>query len=204
MTEEEARAWIRATFGVSRETTLLTFAAMVVREASNQNLVSASSLDALWARHIVDSAQLIPLAAQYPGDWIDVGSGAGFPGVVAAVLSDRQVTLIEPRRKRASFLTDVVDALNLADRVSVIASKVETYRGSAAVISARAVAALPELLTSSAHLSTTKTLWLLPKGARALEEVAAAQPTWHGVFHVEQSVTEPSSRIIIAKGVARR
>ncbi|MBX9730982.1 MAG: 16S rRNA (guanine(527)-N(7))-methyltransferase RsmG [Sphingomonas sp.] len=204
MTEDDARAWIRTHFDVSRETLLATFAALITTEAGLQNLVSASSLGALWSRHIVDSAQLIPLAANHPGAWIDIGSGAGFPGLVVAALSDRSVTLIEPRRKRAQFLEAAVDTLGLSNQVTVVTARAEQFRGTGAVISARAVAALPDLLASGAHLSTTKTLWLLPKGPHALEEVEAARRTWHGTFHVEQSITEPSSLIITAKGVARR
>lgn len=204
MTEDDAREWIRTHFDVSRETLLASFADLVTAEAGLQNLVSASSLDALWSRHIVDSAQLIPLAVKHSGPWIDIGSGAGFPGLVVAVLSDRPVTLIEPRRKRAQFLEAAVDTLGLSNQVTVVTARAEQYRGAGAVISARAVAALPELLASGAHLSTTKTLWLLPKGPRASEEVEAARRTWHGSFHVEQSITEPSSLIITAKGIARR
>ncbi|OYY71943.1 16S rRNA (guanine(527)-N(7))-methyltransferase RsmG [Sphingomonas sp. 28-63-12] len=204
MTEDEARRWINACFDVSRETLLVELTALIVAEAANQNLVSASSLESLWTRHIVDSAQLIPLAARHPGSWIDIGSGAGFPGLVVAILTDRPVTLIEPRRKRAQFLERAVAVLQLGARVTVVAARAEQYQAKAAVISARAVSAVPELLTSAAHLSTTKSLWLLPKGPRALEEVEAARRTWHGSFHVEQSITEASSLIITAKGVARR
>ena len=163
-----------------------------------------ASLDHIWSRHIVDSAQLIPLAARDPGAWTDIGSGAGFPGLVVGILTDRPMTLIEPRRKRATFLEETVARLGLAPRISVAAVRAEQYRGKVAVISARAVASLPALLETGAHLSTTKTLWILPKGGHAHEEVAAAQQTWHGTFHVEQSITDPASLIITAKGVARR
>jgi len=204
VTDDEARGWIRERFDVPRGTLLQAFIGLVTAESRHQNLVSANSLAAIWPRHIVDSAQLIPLAAEHPGLWTDIGSGAGFPGMVIAILTDRIVTLIEPRRKRAAFLTDAVMALGLGDRVTILARRAEVCTGTAAVLSARAVSPIPELLASAVHLSTTKTLWLLPKGARALEEVEAARQTWHGMFHVEHSVTEPTSLIITAKGVARR
>lgn len=204
MTEAEARRSIAATFGVSRETMLARFIELVKEESARQNLVSAASLATMWRRHILDSAQLVPLAQQIPGRWIDIGTGAGFPGMVVAAITDRPVTLIEPRRKRADFLAGVAAALGLSDRVEVIASRAEQHRGKAAVVSARAVAPLTALLDAGVHLSTRNTLWLLPKGARALEEVAIARQTWHGVFHVEHSMTEPGSLIITAKGVARR
>lgn len=204
MTEDEALGWIRAHVDVSRGTLLHQFVDLVVDEATRQNLVSTASLKQIWARHIVDSAQLIPLADSTLGAWIDIGTGAGFPGLVVAILINGPVVLIEPRRMRSTFLQRAVTALGLEQRVTVIGMRAEAYRGKADVISARAVAALPELLASTAHLSTAKTQWILPKGSRAHEEVAAARHSWHGVFHVEQSITDPQSLIITAKGVSRR
>ncbi len=204
MTEAEAREWIDAQFGVSRGTLVARFAAALVAESARQNLVSQASLQTVWRRHIVDSAQLLEHAASSPGDWIDIGTGAGFPGLIVALLSDRSMMLVEPRKKRAAFLAEMVESLGVGKRVEVLPVRIETVRAKAAVISARAVAALPELLASAAHLSSAKTIWLLPKGQSAPEEVAAARLTWHGMFHVEQSITQDTSRIIIAKGVARR
>lgn len=205
MTEGEARTWIATRYGVPRETLLAAFADMVIAESAEQNLVSASSLASLWHRHIVDSAQLLDWD-DGAGDtlWVDIGTGAGFPGMVVALLTERPVMLIEPRRRRADFLQRAVDALGVAVRITIAASRVEQVVASAGVISARAVAALPELLGSAAHLATKDTIWLLPKGRRAREEVAAARQTWHGVFHVEQSITETGSLIVKAKGVSRR
>lgn len=174
---------------------------MVRDEANAQNLVSRATLDQLWFRHVMDSAQLLALADQAPGPWLDVGSGAGFPGMVIAILSTRAVALVEPRRKRADFLQRVVDALALHDRVTVHCARIEAVAARAAVISARAVSALPALLAATHHVARRDGLWLLPKGKTALEEVEAAQRSWHGVFHVEQSLTEPGSLIVVAKGV---
>ena len=204
MDEVAARQWVADHFDVSRETRCADFVEMVREEASHQNLVSGASLGEVWYRHIVDSAQLIPLARHAPGLWIDVGTGAGFPGMVIAILTDRPVHLIEPRKRRADFLRRSVERLGLNGRVVTIADRAERHEEKAAVISARAVAPLPELLAAAAHLSTAKTLWLLPKGVKAREEVEAARGTWHGVFHVEQSLTEQRSLIVTAKGVARR
>ncbi len=204
MTEDEALAWIRAHVDVSCGTLLRRFVDLIIEESTRQNLISATSLNHIWARHVVDSAQLIDFGQSSPGKWIDIGTGAGFPGIVTAILTDRLVVLIEPRRKRAEFLQNAVSALGLEGRVTVIPARAESYRGSADVISARAVAALTDILAVGAHLSTAKTQWILPKGPRALEEVAAARHSWHGVFHVEQSITDPQSLIITAKGVSRR
>lgn len=207
MTEEEARGWIRARFDVSRETLLDRYAAMLRAEAENQNLVARSTLDALWSRHLVDSAQLVPLTeAAPPGVWLDVGSGAGLPGIVAAILSDRAVVLAEPRSRRVAFLRDVAEALEIASRVHVHPAKVESYRPTepVAIVSARAVAELSQLFVSTAPCTDLSTIWVLPKGRNAQSEVAAAQAAWQGVFHVEPSLTQAESGIVVAQGVRRK
>lgn len=212
MTEDEARHWIRDQFGVSRETAIASFVDLVVTESAQQNLVSRTSLESIWFRHVVDSAQLLGLlsgpsagkAAASNGLWVDIGTGAGFPGMIVALLTDRPVMLVEPRRKRADFLATAAEHLYLGRRVDVQCRRVEQVVGAAAVISARAVAALPELLAAAYHLNRKETIWLLPKGVNALEEVEAARRTWHGSFHVEQSITQPGSLVVIAMGVLRR
>jgi 16S rRNA (guanine527-N7)-methyltransferase len=207
MNEDAARSWIRDRFGVSRETLLDRYAVLLQKEAQNQNLIAASTLDTLWSRHFVDSAQLIPLTTDAPrGAWVDVGSGAGLPGVVAAILLDRPVALVEPRARRAAFLTAVAIELGLASRITVQPSKIENYRPTnrAAIISARAVAQLTQLLESTVHCTDSSTIWVLPKGMNAQLEVEAAQHAWQGVFHVEPSITQPDSGIVVARGVRPR
>jgi 16S rRNA (guanine527-N7)-methyltransferase len=189
---------------VSRETfeKIEAYAALLKEEAQRQNLVSASTLDRLWDRHILDSAQLVRFEP-YPGaSWVDVGSGAGLPGIVIACLVGGPVTLIEPRRLRAEFLHKVCESLQL--RATVCAGKAERAQGTYDVITARAVANLSELLKISAHLSTRNSLWVLPKGQSADRELAEAQQAWQGAFHVERSATNPESRIVVATGVRAR
>ena len=189
---------------VSRETfeKIEAYAALLKEEAQRQNLVSASTLDRLWDRHILDSAQLARFEP-YPGaSWVDVGSGAGLPGIVIACLVGGPVTLIEPRRLRAEFLHKVCESLQL--RATVWAGKAERAQGTYDVITARAVANLSELLKISAHLSTRNSLWVLPKGRSADRELAEAQQAWQGAFHVERSATNPESRIVVATGVRAR
>ncbi|MES2046288.1 MAG: 16S rRNA (guanine(527)-N(7))-methyltransferase RsmG [Pseudomonadota bacterium] len=204
MTEEEAQCWIADRHGSAGVERMMRLAALVRDEASRQNLIAPSTLDEMWARHIVDSAQLIPFADAYPGNWLDIGTGAGFPGLVVAALTERPIWLVEPRKRRADFLSACCDALGVASRTTVVTGKVERAHVQAAVISARAVASLWELLGAAQHCSTWNTLWLLPKGRSAREEIASAQQSWHGAFHVEHSVTDPESLIVIAKEVTRR
>lgn len=207
MTEEEARQWVRERFGVSRETMLEQFGVILVAEAEHQNLIARSTLDALWSRHLTDSAQLVPLAENAAdGVWLDVGSGAGLPGLVVALLTDRPIVLVEPRAKRVQFLRDAATQLGIADRVTVIGSKVESYRPAApvAVVSARAVAELSTLLLSTVHSTDSSTVWLLPKGRSAQSEVDAARAKWQGRFHVEPSITQPDSGIVVATQIGAR
>ena len=189
---------------VSRETVekLEAYAALLREEAQRQNLVSSSTLDQLWDRHIVDSAQLVRLEPHPGASWVDIGSGAGLPGIVIACLVEGPVTLIEPRRLRADFLHRVCESLRIS--ATVVAAKVERAEGSYDVLTARAVANLMQLLKISAHLSTRKSLWVLPKGRSAEAELAEAQHSWQGEFHVEQSVTDADSQIVVATGVRAR
>lgn len=204
MTEEEAKAWLAA-LGVSRETLLRleAYRDLVVGETARHNLVSASSIPHFWARHIVDSAQLLPLAHAAPsGPWLDLGSGAGMPGLVIAMLDPRPVVLVEERRLRANFLERVKASLGL-DHVSVIGQRIERVAPfGAAVISARAFAPLEKLLGLAQAFAQKNTLWLLPKGRTAAEELAKTRGAWQGVFHVEPSVTSDDASIIVATGVA--
>jgi len=189
---------------VSRETfeRLEAYAAMLREESGRQNLVSASTLDQLWDRHILDSAQLVRFEPHRGASWADIGSGAGLPGIVIACLVEGPVTLIEPRRLRAEFLHKVAESLTLD--AWIVSSKAERVEGPYDVITARAVASLGALLRISQHLSTGKTVWALPKGRSAQSELVEAQRAWQGAFHVEQSVTDPESSIVVATGVRAR
>jgi 16S rRNA (guanine527-N7)-methyltransferase len=189
---------------VSRETfdKLEAYAAMLREENERQNLVSASTLEQLWERHILDSAQLVRFEPHHGASWADIGSGAGLPGIVIACLVEGPVTLIEPRRLRAGFLHKVAESLTLD--ASIVSSKAERVAGRYDVITARAVASLGALLRISQHLSTGKTVWALPKGRSAQSELVEAQRAWQGAFHVEQSVTDPDSHIVVATGVRAR
>lgn len=173
---------------------------MLTEEAQRQNLVSASTLDALWERHILDSAQLARLAAGKC--WADIGSGAGLPGIVLAILTGTPTTLIEPRRLRADFLSRVVAELGLD--AAVECSKVERISGRYDVITARAVASLDRLIAMSIHLSHERTIWVLPKGRNAKSELAEARRAWHYDWRAEPSITDPESEILLLSKVGAK
>lgn len=186
---------------VSRETMdrLRDYVGLLTAESGKQNLISRDSLKDVWQRHIVDSAQLARFEPHAGASWMDVGAGAGLPGVVVACLVEGSVTMVEPRRLRADFLHRVCESLDI--KATVVCAKVERLPGQFDVITARAVARLGRLLEISQHLSTGKTVWVLPKGRSAEEELAEAQRTWHGRFHVERSMTDVDSSIIVGTGV---
>src|SRR3546814_12388768 len=108
--------------------------------------------------------------------------------MLVALLSERPVALCEPRKRRAAFLARAAAALDIADRVTIAATKVQAVSGRFAVISARAVAALPDLFAAACHNAGRDTVWVLPKGRSAREEVASARKAWHGSRSEERRV----------------
>ncbi len=202
--EAEARAELERRFDVSRETLarLDAFAALIRDEARNQNLVSAATLAHLWHRHFLDSAQLLRFAPSPEASWVDLGSGAGFPGLIIAALHKGPVTLVEERRLRIEFLHRAaalleVDAEIVGSRVERVAPR--PYD----VISARAFAPLPRLLDLGTRFSTKNSVWILPKGRNAQSELEAVRPSWQGSFRLEPSLTDDEAGIIVARGVKR-
>jgi 16S rRNA (guanine527-N7)-methyltransferase len=189
---------------VSRETfgKLEAYVALLREESSRQNLISAATLEHVWNRHIVDSAQLVRFSPSADATWVDIGSGAGLPGIVIACLVQGSVTLVEPRRLRAEFLHKVLESLEL--NAEVLCSKAERVSETYDVITARAVAPLAQLLRISAHLSTGNTVWALPKGRRAERELAEARQSWQGDFRCVGSVSDADSFIVVATGVRAR
>ena len=171
-------------------------------ENERQNLVSGASLDSLWRRHFADSAQLLDYVPRETiGEWLDLGSGAGLPGlVIAAMRPDISVILVESRRKRIEWLNRMIDTLDLA-KCRVEGCRLELVESFAAgVISARAFAPLPRLVDLSARFSTSGTHWVLPKGRSAAQEIAEMPRRFRKMFHVEQSQTDPEAGIIIGQG----
>jgi 16S rRNA (guanine527-N7)-methyltransferase len=203
MDEADARERLAEEFDVPRGTMerLDHLASLIREENRRQNLVSQASLDEIWNRHMLDSARLLRFAPA-TGRWLDVGSGAGFPGLVIAILRSGEVVMVEQRKRRAEFLERAVAELGIGARARVLCSRAERVTLSAIdVISARAFAPLGQLLASAHHLAQKKTIWLLPKGRNAKSELEAARASWQGDFRVEPSWTDPDALIIVANQV---
>lgn len=177
------------------------YAALLIEESRKQNLISASTVDQLWERHLLDSAQLIRLGIN--GSWSDIGSGAGLPGIVIAILTGAPVTLVEPRRLRAEFLGVVKSRLAL-DHVIVVQGKASAVSGKFDNITARAVGSASALLAMTHHLSHSKTVWVLPKGRSAQKELDDVRGAWQGMFRLEPSLTDEDASILLATEVRRR
>jgi len=206
--EAEARDWLAQLPGVDAAAwgRLELLATLLAQENTRQNLVSAASLGAVWLRHIVDSAQLLRLVpretfADASAQWLDLGTGAGFPGlVIAALRPEMPVAMVESRAKRIDWLERARLAMALP-HARVIGARLEAVPSfPAAVISARAFAPLENILSLSARFSTARSLYLLPKGRSARQELAAL-PTgrrgFGGKFHVEPSLTDPDAGIVV-------
>ncbi|GGC04356.1 ribosomal RNA small subunit methyltransferase G [Novosphingobium endophyticum] len=206
-TEDEARAWLLnlPECDAAAMARLELLVAMLREENARQNLVSAASLDEVWLRHIADSAQLLP---QVPRGttlpWMDLGTGAGFPGlVIAALRPECEVLMVESRKRRIDWLDRARIAMGL-ERARVVGQRVEMVESRpASVISARAFAPLERLLVLSARFSTADTVWLLPKGRSAQQELDDLRK-WRHVFHVEQSLTDPQAGIIVGTLAGRK
>ena len=205
MTEEEAHGWLSAR-NVPRGTfvALEAFLELLRREALTQNLIAASTIETIWSRHVVDSAQLMDHAGPWK-NWLDLGSGAGFPGIIVATLGQGRVTLVESRAKRVAFLQEAAAVAGVTERVTIIGGRVETAPKSRFdVISARAFAPLDKLLTLGVPFADKATRCVLPKGKSAAEELEATHGSWQGDFELVPSVTDSQAAIIVATGVIPR
>ena len=209
MTEAEAKEWLTTSLGVSRETmeSLDAFVAFLKRESVSQNLIAASTIKDIWSRHIVDSAQLLTFVdrSQPETKWLDLGSGAGFPGLIIALLTDFEVTLVESRTRRIEYLQRAVEMLDIGGRVTVIGMPLERMKTAPfSVISARAFAPLPKLFELAARFSHNNTLWLLPKGRNAAAEWDDVKTAWDGAFSVKQSITDADAGILVGTLAGKR
>lgn len=180
------------------------FSELLLAENAHQNLISKPSEAQLWQRHFADSAQLleyVPRETQCPpqGPWLDLGTGAGFPGLIIAILRPHwSVRLVESRPRRVQFLEKCTRDLDLT-HCHVLGDRIERIDPfPTSVISARAFAPLEKLLRLSAPFSTEQTRYLLPKGRSAAQELARQKKPIRTMFHVKQSLTDRDAGIIVS------
>ena len=190
-----------ARFDVSRETlaSLLAYVALLEKWQRRINLVSSATLPDIWHRHILDSAQLLPHLPSVPARQrlhiLDIGSGAGFPGLVLAILGVGDVQLVESNQRKAVFLRTVIRELGVSALVSN--QRIETLPACRPdVITARAFAVLPKLMSLiTPHLHNGSTCLFL-KGASVDEELTNFQTYSTMIPHLYPSVTNDDGTIV--------
>jgi 16S rRNA (guanine527-N7)-methyltransferase len=199
-----SRADACATLGVSRETgdRLAAYLDLLGRWQRRINLVAASTLADPWRRHVLDSGQLFRLAPPGARVWADLGSGAGLPGMVLAILGAPVMHLVESDQRKAAFLREAARVTGTA--VTVHAVRVETAPLPALdVVTARALAPLDRLLVLAApHLGKDVTA-IFPKGRQALRELTEAGAHWHMTAEIVPSLSDPEASILVLRGVSR-
>jgi 16S rRNA (guanine527-N7)-methyltransferase len=209
MSAEKMRAEFARLTAVSRETMerMDAYEGLIRKWNPAINLVSKGTLASIWSRHFLDSAQISQLSTAKSGTWADFGSGAGFPGLVVAVLGLEQTPemnylLIESDARKAAFLANAIRQLGV--RAAVCSDRIEALECiEAAVVSARAVAPLAKLLDYAAqHLANTGSAFF-SKGATWEQEVIAAQKDWLFDFIAHQSKTDPKAVVLEIKGINR-
>ena len=168
------------------------------------NLVGPDSLPDFWNRHAWDSAQLMQMAPEALM-WADLGAGAGFPGVVLAILAkgraDAHVWLIDSLGKRCRFLQEVVDALKLP--ATVINGRAEEQQIRCDIVTARAVAPMDKLLGYAQPYFERGAQGLFPKGEKAESELIEARKSWHFEAELAPSQSDPRGRIVTIRSVRR-
>ncbi len=201
--EESARRYVEGIADSAAIERLETFSRLLIEENSRQNLISRPSQDQLWQRHVADSAHLLRFVPRETNEsWLDLGTGAGFPGlVIAAIRPQIPVFLVESRARRVAWLNLAVEAMGISN-CQIIGKRLELIEPfPVRFISARAFAPLPKLLKLSAPFSTKATSYLLPKGRSAAQELAELPKKSRVLFHVEQSLTDSSAGIIVNAGI---
>ena len=190
--------------GVSRETLerLTVHLDLLRRWQPAINLVGPATLADPWRRHFLDSAQLVKHLPDAAANLADLGSGAGFPGMVLALLGVEGVQLIEADRRKAQFLREVARATGA--RVTIHAARIERLQGwPADAITARALAPLPRLLELAEGFLSADSVCLLLKGRSAERELTAARGSWHMVAAMFRSLSEPNGIVVQLRGIRR-
>ena len=206
----------QARFGISRETRqkLETYEALLKRWQKTINLVAPSTLPEIWHRHFADSAQLWSLRPPNAKTWLDLGSGAGFPGLVLAILASESPEaagtrriLVESDSRKAAFLREVARQTGVP--VDILCMRIENPEthakvGVADCVTARALAPLTKLVEIAAPYFVSSTLGMFLKGRDVAAEVENAAQDWQFAFELIPSVTEEGGRVVLLSSLQSR
>lgn len=192
-------------FFVSRETfeKLECYQALLLKWQRRINLISPNTVADIWQRHILDSCQLYPLIKDKAGRVVDLGSGAGLPGIILAILGCSDIHLVESDTRKCQFLKESsreigLDILIHNDRIE------KTSLGNVAYITARALKSLDQLLNWSRHLLTPSTICLFPKGKNYAKELEDVQRLWQFKYEIMPSTIDESGIVLIVKQIQPR
>jgi 16S rRNA (guanine527-N7)-methyltransferase len=195
--------------GVSHETRarLEAYAELLRKWNRAVNLVGRATLPAVWHRHMLDSAQLLPLLPAAPPERprrvVDLGSGAGFPGLVLAILGAGDVHLVESDGRKAAFLREAARVSETP--VTVHACRIEALPALAAdVVTARALAPLDQLLAYAAPVLQPDGVALLPKGREAARELTVARKAWNMTVDRYPSCSDRQATVLRIEGLGRK
>jgi 16S rRNA (guanine527-N7)-methyltransferase len=189
---------------VSRETLerLVAYADLLTRWSARINLVGRDTLPDLWRRHILDSAQLYPLVPKAAQNLLDLGSGAGLPGLVMAILGVPGVELVEADTRKSAFLREA--ARITGAKVTIRPCRIQAVPAHPAdIVTARACAPLDRLLDLAEPFLAPGTICLFPKGERFAEELTLARKGWTMSLSVEQSLSDRRGVILRLQQVVR-
>ena len=179
------------------------FVELLEKWQSVKNLVGKSTLPDVWHRHMLDSAQLVPLIAGINGSVADIGSGAGFPGLVLAIMTGRHVHLIESDTGKCAFMAEAARATDAP--VTVINRRIESVTDiKFAVVTARAVAQLSELIGLAAAVLEPAGCCFFLKGQRVSDELTKALKRWNMIVTRIPSVTDKDAAILKLEMIARK
>lgn len=190
---------------VSRETLerLQAYVAVLTAWNARINLVGRNTMGDIWRRHILDSAQLFPLLPVRTRILVDLGSGAGLPGLILAVMGVAEVHLVESDLRKVAFLREAVRVTGV--NVSIHADRIEKVPAFFAdAITARALAPLDQLVDISAKFRVPRTVSLFLKGATSHDELAVAQARWRMQSSVLPSRSDPSGTIVRLEAIEPR
>lgn len=187
---------------------LQSYAELLAKWQQKINLVGGATIADLWRRHMLDSAQLYPLSPA-AAVIVDLGSGAGFPGLVLAAMADQQgdahVHLIESDARKCAFLAEAARVMDVMSGITVYNDRIRAARPLAAdVVTARALAPLDDLLGYAQPFLKPSTICLFPKGKTADDELTVAAKNWTMAVTEIPSLSDPSGTILKLEAVARR
>ncbi|MGC8468359.1 MAG: 16S rRNA (guanine(527)-N(7))-methyltransferase RsmG [Acetobacteraceae bacterium] len=177
---------------------LRVFESLLLHWSARLSLVSAGDRPALWQRHILDSLQLLTLLPDDPTPALDLGSGAGLPGLVLAIAAGIPFHLVDSDRRKCAFLREAARVTGAS--VVIHPSRIEAIPPfPAGLVTCRALAPLPRLLALAAPFLTPRTICLFPVGRHA----TLAAPEWSFDLEIHSSQTDPSSHILRLRNIVR-